>query len=149
MMQARSISRSVLISLTCFLLLPALALAKPSGVEPVGHLTASGSNVQWMTSSVDHERVILTVVAPNGAVFQKEFAAGTQPSFRLQDLGARQTDGGYTYELRLVPRISAEMKQQLAAARAAGDDDAVGRLQSAAGINPDAQIGRASCRERV
>ncbi|HXA15354.1 MAG TPA: tail fiber domain-containing protein [Thermoanaerobaculia bacterium] len=97
-------------------------------------------------TSADHEKVVLTVVGPNGAVFQKEFALGTMPSFRLQDLGGRLTDGSYTYELRMVPRISAEAKKQLAAARAAGDDDAVGRIQSAAGINPEALVQSGSLR---
>lgn len=140
MMQARSISRYVLLSLSCLLLLPTLSFAKPSGPEPVGHLTASGSSVQWMTSAIDHEKVVLTVVGPNGAVFQKEFARGSAPSFRLQDLGARLTDGSYTYELRVIPRISDEVKKQLAAARAEGDDDAAGRIQTAAGINANALV---------
>ncbi|HEX7678430.1 MAG TPA: tail fiber domain-containing protein [Thermoanaerobaculia bacterium] len=139
-MQARSISRYVLLSLSCLLLLPTLSFAKSSSPEPVGHLTASGSSVQWMTSAVDHEKVVLTVVGPNGAVFQKEFARGSAPSFRLQDLGGRLTDGSYTYELRMVPRISDEVKKQLAAARAEGDDDAAGRIQTAAGINANALV---------
>jgi len=145
MMQARSISRYVLLSLGC-LLLPTLSFAKPSGPEPVGHLTTSASSVQWMTSAIDHEMVILTVVGPNGAVFHKEFARGSAPSFRLQDLGGRLTDGAYTYELRVVPRISDEVKKQLAAARAEGDDDAAGRIQNAAGINPEALVQSGSLR---
>ncbi len=145
MMQARSISRYALLSLSC-LLLPTLSFAKSSGPEPVGHLTASASSVQWMTSAVDHEMVILTVMGPNGAVFHKEFARGSAPSFRLQDLGGRLTDGAYTYELRMVPRISDEVKKQLAAARAEGDDDAAGRIQNAAGINPDALVQSGSLR---
>ncbi|HEX9459678.1 MAG TPA: tail fiber domain-containing protein [Thermoanaerobaculia bacterium] len=99
-----------------------------------------------MTSAVDHEMVILTVMGPNGAVFHKEFARGSAPSFRLQDLGGRLTDGAYTYELRMVPRISDEVKKQLAAARAEGDDDAAGRIQNAAGINPDALVQSGSLR---
>jgi len=145
MMQARSISRYVLIALGC-LLLSTLSFAKPSGPEPVGHLTTSASSVQWMTSAIDHEMVILTVVGPNGAVFHKEFARGSAPSFRLQDLGGRLTDGAYTYELRVVPRISDEVKKQLAAARAEGDDDAAGRIQNAAGINPEALVQSGSLR---
>jgi len=140
MIHARSLSRFALVSLICLLLLPTIALAKSGNNETVGHATAAGSSVQWMVSGADHEKVVLTVVGPNGAVFHKEFAAGSVPSFRLQDLGARMTDGSYTYELRLVPRISADVKKQLAAARAAGDDDAAGRIQSAAGINASALV---------
>jgi hypothetical protein len=102
-------------------------------------MTASASSVQWMTAG-DHAGIALTVVAPNGAVFHKEFAAGTMPAFRLQDLGGRLTDGSYTYELRVIPRISDEVKRQLANARAADDDAAAARIQSAAGINANALV---------
>jgi hypothetical protein len=139
MVIARSMSRYVLLSLVLLLLLPTLSFAKPIGTEPVGHLSASGASVQWMTA-VDSERIVLTVVAPNGAVFHKEFMAGSTPSFRLQDLGGRLTDGPYTYELRAVPRVSAEVKRQLTEARAAGDDDAAGRIQAAAGLNANALV---------
>ena len=139
MMQARSISRYVLLSLTCLLLLPTLSFALSSSSEPIAHPSASASSVQWMTT-VDRERIILTVVAPNGAVFHKEFTSGVTPSFRLQDLGGRLTDGPYTYELRIVPRISAEVRKQLADARDAGDDDAAGRIQAAAGLNANALV---------
>ncbi|HXH40398.1 MAG TPA: tail fiber domain-containing protein [Thermoanaerobaculia bacterium] len=141
MKQARSMYRSIpiLTSLVCLLLLPTLSFAKSSSPEPVGHLSASASAVQWMPAG-DNERIVLTVVAPNGAVFHKEFTAGTAPSFRLQDLGGRLTDGPYTYELRVVPHITAEVKKQLADARAAGDDDAAGRIQATAGINPNGLV---------
>jgi hypothetical protein len=130
---ARPMSLWLLFSLVSLLLLPTLSFAKSSNPEPVAHPTASGSGIQWMTVG-DHDRVELIVVAPNGAIYHKEFALGSVPSFRLQDLGGRITDGSYTYELRVVPRISDEVKKQLAAARAADDDDAIARIQSAAGI---------------
>ena len=135
MMHARamSISRSVVVSLTCLLLFPTLSVAKSSSSEPVGRLSASGSTAQWMTVG-DHAAIDLIVVAPDGSVFRKEFAAGSTPSFRLQDLGGKLTDGSYSYELRAIPRISAEVKRQLAAARAADDDAAAARIQQAAGI---------------
>ena len=131
--RAMSISRSVVVSLTCLLLFPTLSVAKSSSSEPVGRLSASGSTAQWMTVG-DHAAIDLIVVAPDGRVFRKEFAAGSTPSFRLQDLGGKLTDGSYSYELRAIPRISAEVKRQLAAARAADDDAAAARIQQAAGI---------------
>ncbi len=134
MMQARSMSRYVLVAIVCLLLLPTLSLAKSSSPELVGHLTAAATAAQWVTAG-GHERVALTVIAPNGAVYHKEFAAGTTPAFSLQDLGGRLTDGAYTYELRVIPNISDEVKKQLANARATNDDAAAGRIQSAAGIN--------------
>ena len=139
MIQARYLSRYVLVSLICVLLLPTLSFAKSSSPEPIGRLSASASGVQW-SPATSNERIALTVVAPNGAIYHKEFAAGTAPSFRLQDLGGRLTDGPYTYELRAIPNISAEVRKQLADARAAGDDDAMGRIQLAAGINANAAV---------
>lgn len=141
MMQARSMSRYALLS--CLLLVPTLSFAKSSSPEPVGHMAASATNVQWSPGAVDYERITLTVVGPNGAVYHKEFAAGTAPSFRPQDLGGRLTDGSYTYELRVTPRISDDVKKQLANARAANDDAAAARIQAAAGLsaNPVVQSG--------
>jgi len=132
-------SRYVLLSLVCLLLLPTLSFARSTTSEPIGHPSASASSVQWPTT-VDRERIVLTVVGPNGAVFHKEFLAGATPSFQLQDLGGRLTDGPYTYELRIVPRVSAEVRKQLADARDAGDDDAAGRIQAAAGLNANALV---------
>src|SRR5260370_22183243 len=57
---------------------------------------------------------------------------------RVQELGAKApADGQYTWELRAVPHVSAETKRQLAAAREAGDDQAVARIQAEAGLNRD------------
>ena len=139
MTQARSSSRLVLVVLVCLLSIPTLSFAKSSSPEPVGRLTASPASVQWMPAG-DNERISLTVVGPNGAVYHKEFAGGSMPMFRLQDLGARLTDGSYTYELRVSPRISEAVKHQLAAARAANDDAAAARIQAAAGINPEGLV---------
>lgn len=132
MIQARSLSRSIIGSLVCLLLLPTLS-AKPSSNESLARLSASGSLVVW-TTSISHETIALTVIGPDGTVFRKEFASGSAPSFRLQDLGAKVSDGSYRYEMRFVPVISAEVKHQLAAARAADDDAAGARIQRDAGI---------------
>jgi Chaperone of endosialidase len=130
MIQAQNISRGLLASVVCLLLLPAVAFA----AEPVGHMSPSPSAVQWQPG-VENEGIVLRVVAPDGTVFTKEFPSGSAPSFRLQDLGnGKVTDGVYSYELLVVPRISQEVKKQLTAARAADDDAAVERIQKAAGI---------------
>jgi hypothetical protein len=122
--------------MVCLLLVPAIALAKSSSPEPLARMSASGSLVVW-TTVANHESASLTVVAPDGTMFRKEFAAGTAPSFRLQDLGGKLSDGSYTYEMRFVPRISPEVKKQLAAAREAGDDAAAARIQRDAGISTE------------
>jgi hypothetical protein len=90
----------------------------------------------WSTAA-NHESISLTVVGPDGTVYQKQFASGTTPSFRLQDLGAKVSDGSYRYEMRFSPTISAGTKRQLAAARAANDDVAAARIQREAGLTEE------------
>jgi hypothetical protein len=65
----------------------------------------------------------MTVAAPDGRVFRKEFKAGGSPEFMITDeRGERLPDGQYAYELRLTPVFSLEVKQGLAAARGKDDD---------------------------
>ncbi|HET9527223.1 MAG TPA: tail fiber domain-containing protein [Pyrinomonadaceae bacterium] len=90
-------------------------------------VTAIGSGVRWDVAG-PHAAVTLTVSAPDGQVFSKEFPAGTAPEFRLVDAnGERLPDGQYIYELRLTPIISAEVKEKLKEAREKGNADAVQR----------------------
>jgi hypothetical protein len=65
----------------------------------------------------------MTVLAPDGRVFRKEFKAGASPEFTLTDRhGERLPDGPYAYELRLTPVLSAAAKEMLTAARGKDDD---------------------------
>ncbi len=113
-------------------LLPMLAFAAgPDNPEPVGHMSASASGVTWSTG-VDFEKITLRVMTPDGVLFERDFTSA--PSFRLQDLGDKIQDGKYNYELRVTPKISESVKQQLAAARAAGDEAAAEKIQRAAGL---------------
>jgi hypothetical protein len=90
-------------------------------------VTGMGSSVRWDVAG-PHAAVTLTVSAPDGQVFSKEFPAGTAPEFRLTDAkGERVPDGQYIYELRLTPVIPAEVKEKLAEARKKGDADEVQR----------------------
>lgn len=133
MNQARNISRMLLAPTLCLLLLPAMAFASDKP-EPVGHMLASPAVVQWQPG-VENEKIVLKVIAPDGTAYTKEFPSGSAPSLRLQDLGSgRSVDGAYSYELLVIPRISDEVKKQLAAARAADDDAAVERITKSAGI---------------
>src|ERR1019366_1256595 len=120
-------------SMLCLLLLPAIALAKPGSADPIARMTASGSVAIW-TTAVNHDKIALTVSGPDGSVYQKEFAAGVTPMFRLQDLGGKAADGSYTYEMRIIPNVTSAVRQQLAAAREAGDDAAAARIQRDAGL---------------
>ncbi|HSP16684.1 MAG TPA: tail fiber domain-containing protein [Thermoanaerobaculia bacterium] len=112
--------------------------AKPGFAAPaIGDPNISASAIQWQTSGA-YERLILTVSSPDGYSLSKEFEAGRAATLRVQELGAKvPADGQYTWELRVVPHVSAETRQQLAAAREAGDDQAAARIQAEAGLNRD------------
>jgi hypothetical protein len=114
--------------------LPVLALAKnEEKSEPVGKTTASSSMIEW-APSVDHEAIEVSVQTPDGDVWKDTFKNG-KPVFRVKDLGAGNVDGSYTYELRLIPRVSSSVKAQLRAARDAGDDKEAARIMKANGLN--------------
>jgi hypothetical protein len=132
MKKARTFSLPLAFILT--ILVASAAFARVEGPEIVGRTVAASSGVSWQTN-VEHEKIVLTVVAPDGRSFSKEFASGTTPSFRLQDLAGKLADGAYRYELRVVPRISADVKAQLLAAREANDDATAQRIMSANGLD--------------
>jgi hypothetical protein len=123
-----------LISLLILTLTATVAFAKSDRLEPVAKMNPSASGISWQPS-VDHEKMVLTIIAPDGTRYAKEFASGNAPLFRLQDLPGKAGDGVYQFELRLIPRISNEVKRQLAAARAADDDATIQKIQHANGID--------------
>jgi hypothetical protein len=86
-----------------------------------------GSSVRFDVSG-PHAAVTLTVSAPDGQVFSKEFTNGATPEFRLVDAkGERLPDGQYIYELRITPVIGSDVKVKLKAAREKGNADEVRR----------------------
>lgn len=101
--------------------------------EPVGKSSGSAASIDWQISA-DHDRLLLTVAGPDGRFYSKEFAGGKPVTFRASDLDKAASDGTYVYELRLVPRISADVKRRLANARADGNDEDAARIQQEAGI---------------
>jgi len=81
-------------------------------------IRGSGSSVRWDVAA-PYSSLTMTVSAPDGRVFRKEFRGGTSPEFTLIDnKGERLPDGQYTYELRLTPVFSPGVTEELAAARA-------------------------------
>jgi hypothetical protein len=85
-------------------------------------ISSMGSSVRWDVAA-PNSGVTMTVSAPDGRVFRKEFKPGSSPEFMLTDkLGERLPDGPYTYELRLTPVLSAAVKETLTAARGKDDD---------------------------
>ncbi len=90
-------------------------------IESVAAISADRTEVRWQPQ-VEYGRLILTVSAPGGEVFRKEFEAGTAPSFKLTDRdGYSLPDGSYSYELRVIPNFSREVRKALAASRENGN----------------------------
>lgn len=81
-------------------------------------ISGGGSSVRWDVAA-PYSSLTMTISAPDGRVFRKEFQGGASPQFTLiDDKGERLPDGQYSYELRLTPVFSAGVKEELAAARA-------------------------------
>src|SRR5713101_6527942 len=99
----------------------------------IGEVDVSASAIQW-TASGQYDRLTLTVSGPEGFTFRREFETGGPLTLRIADLRAK-SDGSYTWELRVVPRVSSETKQKLAEARAADDDQAIARIQAEEGLD--------------
>jgi hypothetical protein len=99
-------------------------------------VTGLGSSVRWDVAG-PHAAVTLTVSAPDGQVFTKEFRAGTAPEFRLIDAnGERLPDGQYVYELRLTPIIAKEVKEKLKESREKGNSEELQRELKKRGALP-------------
>ena len=98
----------------------------------------NGSTLHFSVNLTGVDHVILTVSGPDRTVVRQEFSPNGSGEFSLyDDAGYARPDGSYTYELRAVPAISAEVKRQLAALRASGEDQGVVQELRNAGIIPD------------
>jgi hypothetical protein len=109
--------------------------------DAVGTPRSSGSAIDWQVSALNYDSVELTVSAPNGETIVKKFPAGRTPSFRVSDLGADSADGTYNYQLRVLPKVSADLKKKLDAARASGDEAAARKIVREAGLSAPEQSG--------
>jgi hypothetical protein len=94
-------------------------LAKPS---------FEAARVQWDAQS-PYERLVLTVSTPGGRVVRQEVGAGQTPEFDLSSAEGA-LDGVYTWELRLIPKFDAGVRNALAEARRTGDDAAIERMRA-------------------
>ena len=80
-------------------------------------VSSFGSSVRFDVSA-PHAAVTLTVIGPEGLTFTKEFKSGKAAEFKLtEEKGERVPDGQYTYELRVAPILSKEVKETLESAR--------------------------------
>jgi hypothetical protein len=96
------------------------------GQDDKVRVSGNGSSVKWDVA-VPYTELTLTISAPDGQVFRKEFK-GRSAEFSITDKkGERLADGQYSYELRVTPPIPSDVREQLTAARGKGNDDEVRR----------------------
>lgn len=119
------------------LTLPVAAYA----ADLVGKPSGGGAAIEWPLNISGHDSVELTVLGPDGESWVKKFPAGRTPSFRVLDLGSDLADGPYNYQLRVNPRVSADLKAKLDKARTAGDEAAARKLIRDAGLVAPQQSG--------
>ena len=100
-------------------------------------ISSAGSSVRWEMAA-PYSALTMTVSAPDGRVFRKEFKAGATPEFTItDDQGERLPDGEYSYELRLTPIFSPAVKEALATARGKDDDPEAVRAARKRAIPPN------------
>ena len=125
------IARFLIVALT-------LALPMAAFAQPVGKPSGGGSSISWSVSVSGHDRIRVSVLGPDETVWVKEYPSGRTPTFSLSDMGDDVADGQYNYELRVVQKISSDVKKKLEKARAEGDDAAVKKIQKEAGLGREA-----------
>ena len=122
--------------LVLFLIASVNVIALGQSEDKLATVSGLGSSIRFDVTG-PHAGSTLTVIAPDGQVFTKEFKGGQPAEFRLNDAKTeRFPDGTYAYELRVTPIISAEVKEQLKAARAKGNEGEVQRDLRRRGVLP-------------
>ena len=111
-----------------------------SAENKLASLSASGQSLRFDITA-PNAGITFTIAAPDGQVFTKQIKTGSSAEFKLTDQkGERLPDGQYTYELRLAPVLSSDVKERLAAARAKGNDEEVGRELRKSGALPSQSL---------
>ncbi|MFY9822078.1 MAG: tail fiber domain-containing protein [Thermoanaerobaculia bacterium] len=79
---------------------------------PIAKVEISPSRIDWTpVLSEGYERVVLTVVGPEGFVLEKRFPRGTPPAFELGEVRDRTLpDGAYSYELRTMGKGAGQVQ---------------------------------------
>lgn len=115
---------TVLFFIACF---NVVVLGQSEDKGQLASVNGLGSSVRFDVGG-PHDGSTLTVIGPDGQVFNKAFKGSQPAEFRLSDAkGERLPDGTYTYELRVAPIFSSDVKEQLKAARAKGNEAEVQR----------------------
>ncbi len=88
----------------------------------LANVVGGGSSARWEVMAASSGGS-LTITAPDGRAFRREFRAGASPEISLSDKQLEGLgDGTYTYELRLNPVLSSVAKEALIKARGNDDD---------------------------
>jgi len=115
--------------LSCLGLISAVEAVSVEG--PVAKVMVGPDRIIWEPKA-EHAGLVLTVAGPEGATFQKTFAPGFRPCFKLLDNdGNCFGNGPCNYELKAMPVIDPDVRRALAAARESGDGSIVSALQRA------------------
>lgn len=112
-------------SVRLLLILTVVFLPAAVSAAEVARVDVDAAIVEW-SPVVEHERLVLTVSRPDESTARQELAAGQSPVYQLS---AGDPDGVYTWELRATPKVSAEVKKELAGARKSGDPTILWRLR--------------------
>lgn len=111
-------------SLSAVIVVAVLSITAVGQVQDrdIASVSSGGSSVRFDVL-VPHSGKTLTIVAPDGQTFVKEFKEEGFAGFSLVDAaGEKLPDGSYQYEIRVTPIFSAEVKEKLKAARAKGNE---------------------------
>jgi hypothetical protein len=139
-------------AMVCMVFIVACLQISASGQSEDSRLAAirgNGSSVRWDVG-VPYSGLTMTVSAPDGRVFRKEFKGGTSPEFTLiDDKGERLPDGQYNYELRLAPVFSPGVIEELRAARVKEDAAEPARDTTKRGATSEALIQKDDSGETV
>src|SRR5687767_1466854 len=84
-----------------------LIIATPVAVfgDSVGKPSGGGASIEWALSVSGHDKVVLSISAPDREVYTFEYPNGKAVHFNLKDLPSVE-DGVYTWQLTAYPRVS-------------------------------------------
>lgn len=122
------------LTLACF-----QATALGQAKDNLANLTGGGASVRWEVL-VANSGVSLTIAAPDGRSFRKDYEAGASPEFSLSQFEGLP-DGTYTYELRLRPTGSTALKDYVRSRPADDESDAKRNARKRPGIPNMVQSG--------
>ncbi|HEX2254490.1 MAG TPA: hypothetical protein VHQ65_14570 [Thermoanaerobaculia bacterium] len=104
----------------------ALAGPLPEKAGDVSEVLYDGRAAYWRVFA-EHEAVVLTIHTPCGTI-ERLYEAGKDPAFSIEELAPDDPDGAYTWQVRIQPVVSPDVRKELARSRATGDEEIVRNL---------------------